>query len=61
LILDLSALRSQLIVTPPKELVTKKKKHEHKSLSHFKDDLVTGLPWTELVVDAKGNLHRHDV
>jgi hypothetical protein len=23
--------------------------------------LVTGLPWTELVVDAKGNLHRHDV
>ncbi len=57
LILDLSALRSQLIITPPKELVTKKKKHEHKSLSHFKDTLVTGLPWAELVVDAKGNVH----
>jgi hypothetical protein len=57
LILHLSALRSQLIITPPKELITKKKKHEHKSLSHFKDNLVTWLPWDELVVETKGNVH----
>jgi hypothetical protein len=57
LILDLSALSSQPIITPPKELVMKKKKHEHKGSSHFKDKLVTHLPWAELIVDAKGNVH----
>jgi hypothetical protein len=57
LIFDLSALSSQPIITPPKELATKKKKHEHKGLSHFKDNLVTHLPWAELIIDAKSNVH----